>query len=96
LGYSWGKVAGVWHLVLRLKEEYSYTFTPLLGLHGLFKGEPNSPFSYCVGKWIVLVVPQAVKFAFVVRIFARNISSNLTSKLTSYIKRNLYVVVCPL
>jgi hypothetical protein len=27
------------HLVLRLKKEYSYTSTPLLGLHGLFQGE---------------------------------------------------------
>ena len=44
----------------------------------------------------MLVVPQAVKFAFVVRVFARNIPSNLTSKLTFYIKRNLYVVVYPL
>jgi len=27
------------HLVPRLKKEYSYTSTPLLGLHGLFYGE---------------------------------------------------------
>ena len=51
-------------------------------------------FMYCVEKWIVLVVPQAVNFAFVVRNFARNIPSNVTSKLTFCIKRNLYVVVC--
>jgi hypothetical protein len=44
----------------------------------------------------VLVVPQAVKFAFVVRIVARNIPSNSTSKLTFYVKRSLFVVVCPL
>jgi hypothetical protein len=27
------------HLVPRLKKEYSYTFTPPLGLRGLFEGE---------------------------------------------------------
>jgi hypothetical protein len=44
----------------------------------------------------VVVVPEAVKFAFVVRIVARNIPSHSTSKLTFHIKRSLYVVVCPL
>jgi len=27
------------HLALRLKKEYSYTYTPPLGLHGLFQGD---------------------------------------------------------